>query len=464
MRRGLRRKACVLGISLGLLMALAGCGGSSGTSGTPPSNNPVPAISSISPTSATAGAAAQTLTINGSNFMSTSTVTYNAVAHAATYVSATQLTISLSASDQAAAGSYAVVVTNPTPGGGASNSVNFTVNSSNPVPAISGISPTSATAGAAAQTLTINGSSFLSTSTVTYGNVAHTATYVSATQLTISLSAADQATAGTYPVVVTNPAPGGGASNSVNFTVNAASSVTVTLNGSSSGTANETVGGTLPITASVAGATAALTFTVNDVSNGNSTFGTISGTYPTYAYVAPTAIPGGNNPVTIVATQSGTGQTASLAVTIDPSSTSPNVINIPGGATQGGINLSISSSTPTLGLAGVGLCAPTCSASVASVTISPGSTATLWLIGTGLTNSTGSALTSGLQVTVSQGASSDVTVSSVTPKTTTDNTAGLTNITFQVQVIASATTGPRNIIVTDGAGELQVFVGGIIIP
>ena len=181
-------------------------------------NNPIPTITSLSPDSASAGAAAQTLTINGTGFVSSSTVTYNAVAHTATYVSATQLTIQLSAGDQATSGNFAVVVTNPTPGGGASNSVNFTVD--NPVPTISSFSPASATAGAAAQTLTINGTNFLSTSTVTYNSAAHTAKFVSATQLTIQLSAADQATAGTYAVVVVNPTPGGGTSNSLNFTVN----------------------------------------------------------------------------------------------------------------------------------------------------------------------------------------------------------------------------------------------------
>jgi hypothetical protein len=193
-------------------------GGGASNSVNFPVNNSVPTISSLSPTSATAGAAAQTLTINGTKFLSTSTVTYNAVAHTPTFVSSTQLKIILSASDQATAGTYAVVVTNPAPGGGASNSVNFTVNNS--VPTITSLSPASATAGAAAQTLTINGTKFLSTSTVTYHAVAHTPTFISSTQLTITLSAGDQATAGTYAVVVTNPAPGGGASNSVNFTVN----------------------------------------------------------------------------------------------------------------------------------------------------------------------------------------------------------------------------------------------------
>src|SRR5208337_5030527 len=133
-------------------------------------------------------------------FLSASTVTYNGVAHTPTYVSSTQLTITLSTSDQAAQGTYAVLVTNPAPGGGASNPVNFTVN--NPLPSLTSLSPTSATAGAAAQTLTINGTNFLSTSTVTYNGVGHAATLVSASQLTITLTTSDQATAGTYAVVV----------------------------------------------------------------------------------------------------------------------------------------------------------------------------------------------------------------------------------------------------------------------
>ena len=212
MKRRLLQEGYVLGIICGLLVFVTGCGGASTIM-----TNSVPAVSTLSPSSATAGAAAQTLAINGSNFLSSSTATYNGVAHTATFVSSSQLTIQLSASDQGTAGTYAVVVTNPSPGGGASNSVNFTVN--NPTPTITTLSPSSADAGAAAQTLTINGTNFVSNSTVTYNGVSHTATYVSATQLTIPLSAGEQATAGTIAVVVTNPSPGGGASNSVNFTV-----------------------------------------------------------------------------------------------------------------------------------------------------------------------------------------------------------------------------------------------------
>jgi hypothetical protein len=183
-----------------------------------PVDNPKPTISSFSPTSLLVGAASQTLTINGTNFVSGATVTYGTdAARAATYVSATKLTITLTTADLATAKDYPVIVTNPSPSAGSSTAVDFPVD--NPKPTITNLSPTSAAKGAAAQTLTINGTNFLSTSTVTYNAVAHTATYVSSTKLTIPLTTGDQATAGTFPVVVSNPTPGGGASTAVNFTV-----------------------------------------------------------------------------------------------------------------------------------------------------------------------------------------------------------------------------------------------------
>ena len=95
----------------------------------------------------------------------------------------------------------------------------------NLVPTITTLSPTSAMAGAAAETLTINGSNFLPTSTVTYGGVAHTPIYVSSIELQITLSTGDLAMPGNYAVVVTSPPPGGGPSNSVNFTVTSAGGI-----------------------------------------------------------------------------------------------------------------------------------------------------------------------------------------------------------------------------------------------
>jgi len=102
-----------------------------------------------------------------------------------------------------------------------------------PVPALTSLSPASAAVGATPQTLTLNGTNFLSTSTVTYNGVGHAATFVNSTELTISLNAADQATAGTYPLVVTNPGPGGGASSVLYFTVGTGSGGIVSLSATS---------------------------------------------------------------------------------------------------------------------------------------------------------------------------------------------------------------------------------------
>ncbi|MGA3326384.1 MAG: hypothetical protein ABSF45_18080 [Terriglobia bacterium] len=239
------------------------------------------------------------------------------------------------------------------------------------------------------------------------------------------------------------------------------------------------VNGTLPLTAAVTGTSnTALTWTVTGplagtVPNGNATIGTIPGTSLSATYTAPSALPTGNNPVTITATsQADPIKSASVTVTINPSTTNPNAINVPGNNTDAaGVNLDISNSIPTLGLADVGTCAGTlaptaaltgCSGGVASVTVSKGTTAIVWLLGQGLTNIDGTLLASGLSVSVSQGTRSDVTVTQVTPLSPTENGAGLTNIAFQVTVSAGATPGPRNIIVTNSVtGELQAFVGAI---
>ncbi len=90
-------------------------------------NNLVPVLGSISPSGATAGGPAATLTINGGNFVSSSTVNWNGAARATTFVSATQLTAAIPATDIAAAGMASVTVVNPAPGGGTSAAATFTI-------------------------------------------------------------------------------------------------------------------------------------------------------------------------------------------------------------------------------------------------------------------------------------------------------------------------------------------------
>ena len=110
---------------VGLLVVLPSCGGGSGSSGG--GSNPLPAITSLSPAKAAAGSQVQNLYVNGTNFLSTSTVTYNGVLHNSSLQNSTQIQIALAPNDVAATGSYPVVVTNPSPGGGSSPPMNFSV-------------------------------------------------------------------------------------------------------------------------------------------------------------------------------------------------------------------------------------------------------------------------------------------------------------------------------------------------
>ena len=300
-------------------------------------NNPQPSLTSLSPASGIVGAAAQTLTLNGTNFLASSTVTYNGVGHTATFVSSMQLTISLSATDQATAGSYAVVVTNPAPGGGASSPLNFAVG--NPQPSLSSLSPASAVVGAVAQTLTLNGSNFLASSTVTYNGVGHTATFVSSMQLTISLSATDQATAGSYAVVVTNPAPGGGASSPLNFTV---ASPIVSLSPTSLGFGNQAIdmtSATKTVTLSNTG-NAALSITSLALTGTNASDFAQANTCGSSLAV------GANCTIVVMFTPSVTGTEASSLSIADNSSGSPQTVSLSGAGTHDVILSWTASTTP----------------------------------------------------------------------------------------------------------------------
>ena len=176
-------------------------------------------LSSLSPANATAGGVGFTLTVFGSGFVLGSVVQWNGSNLTTTFVSATQLTATIPATNIAAAGTARVTVFNPAPGGGTSNALTFTITSANPAPAVSGLSPGSAAAGGAAFTLTVNGTNFISASVVQWNGSNRTTTFVSATKLTASIPGTDIASAGTVQVTVFNPPSGGGTSTALTFTI-----------------------------------------------------------------------------------------------------------------------------------------------------------------------------------------------------------------------------------------------------
>jgi uncharacterized repeat protein (TIGR03803 family) len=184
-----------------------------------------PSLGSVIPHAANEGSSDVSIALAGSNFVPDSVVNFSGVPLSTTFSAPGSMTAVIPASDLRVPGSYLITVTSPDTVGAASNAFAFTVNgsTSNPVPTISGLNPSSLVAGTPPQSLTINGMGFLASSTVKFNGIAHPATFVSTSELTISLTSADLATAGAYPVVVTNPTPGGGSATAT-FTVTASTS------------------------------------------------------------------------------------------------------------------------------------------------------------------------------------------------------------------------------------------------
>jgi FG-GAP-like repeat/Abnormal spindle-like microcephaly-assoc'd, ASPM-SPD-2-Hydin len=91
-------------------------------------SNPVPLINQpLVPVSAVPGGAGFTLTVNGTGFVSGATINWNGAALTTTFVTGSQLTATVPASDIAIPNTASVTVVNPAPGGGTSSIVFFPV-------------------------------------------------------------------------------------------------------------------------------------------------------------------------------------------------------------------------------------------------------------------------------------------------------------------------------------------------
>jgi 6-phosphogluconolactonase (cycloisomerase 2 family) len=212
-RTTLTRDFVVLGIASFAL--LAGCAG--GTSQSLNHPIPTPTIATVSPNSAVAGGAPFTLTIFGTNFVAASTVNFGGAAPATTFVTANQLTAAIPTAAIGSGRTAAVTVTNPGPGGGTSNAVNFTISTTSPVPTINSLFPSCAPFAGQDFTLSVDGLNFLASSVVRW-NGSDRPTFFNP-GLVAQIPASDIAAAGTAKVTVFNPAPGGGSSNTLTFTI-----------------------------------------------------------------------------------------------------------------------------------------------------------------------------------------------------------------------------------------------------
>ena len=185
--------------------------------------NPTPSISSLSPPNIMAKGSGLSLTVSGIHFASGAIVRWNGSNRPTTGDTAS-LTATISAADIASPGTAQVTVFNPSPGGGLSGSLPFTIDPYvYPMPSLSSLSPDSANAGSAGFNVALQGTGFTPESVVRWNGSDRTTQRLSAVQLRAVISTADLASAGTAQVTVFNPEPGGGSSNAVPFTIGSGS-------------------------------------------------------------------------------------------------------------------------------------------------------------------------------------------------------------------------------------------------
>ena len=202
--------------------------------------NTAPTITSMSPTGCAAGSPDFTLTVGGTNFVSTSTIYLGSKLLTTTFVSDTKLTATVPAATVAKAGKLTCAVTNGE-GKDHSDAVSFNVWANTvAAPKITTIAPTGCLVGSADLTLTVNGTGFTGTSAVSFGATALATTFVSATQLTATIPAAQVAAAGEFKVSVSG---GDNGSNKVTFVVRSATTARIVYMSGKAGTiGNDSLG------------------------------------------------------------------------------------------------------------------------------------------------------------------------------------------------------------------------------
>ncbi len=249
----MKRSWTALAVAAVAVLAVTGCNDYGNTF----QNNTGATILSISPSAISAGSPDFVLTVNGGTFVAKTVVQWNGTTLESTLptdsagnILGNIITAKVPAALVAKSGLATIITLSPARGAGTnglSNPVAFTINPPpNPLPVLTSITPNTAVAGAATTSLSLTGSSFLSSSDATQASQVSwtsgatttklTAGTITATQIQVSIPAGLLTAAGTATVTVFNPgspAPpgctglcsgggGGGSSAPQTFTICAA--------------------------------------------------------------------------------------------------------------------------------------------------------------------------------------------------------------------------------------------------
>ncbi len=196
-----------------------GTGAASCAASVQPTPHPVPALSSLSPSSTTAPALVPLLTLTGSGFDDAAQVRWNGTPIPTAFVSTNQLTATPPASLFSTGIAAAITVFNPAPGGGTSNPLTFTV--LNPVPTLTLVSQSTVTAGGPGYSTTVIGSGFTPSTVIQWNGIPlTTVAALPPSLIDVAVPASLIAAGGTASLTAFSPAPGGGTSAPLTLTIN----------------------------------------------------------------------------------------------------------------------------------------------------------------------------------------------------------------------------------------------------
>lgn len=179
--------------------------------------NPTPALTTLDPASALAGASDTPLTLSGSSFAPTPSVFFDGTSLTVATATTDTITTTIPSALLKTSGSHNVTVVNAAPGGGTSNAISYTV--TNPSVVISSVTPSNALVGDAAKSIAIVGTGFVSATTIAFNGTTVSSTFTDSAHMSATLPASSFTNPGNFPVTAMNPAPGGGLSSPVTFQV-----------------------------------------------------------------------------------------------------------------------------------------------------------------------------------------------------------------------------------------------------
>jgi hypothetical protein len=293
-------------------------------------NNPAPTITSLSPTSITAGSPQSFLTINGKNLVQQTQVGFALQPNSTPnilvtfqYVSTNKIIVTLPATLLQNPNTLFISVSTPQPGGGTFPSPNqpapsftmFTIlPATSGVPQVTAVNPAAVLVGTSnGLTLHLSGANFVTQSEAFVNGANRPATFDSSTSLTVQLSSTDVVSPGTLQITVVNPSPGGGSSTPFPLNVDTA---VPTISAISPTT--QQAGGTTAVTLTVTGTGFLNQFSSINV-NGVPLATTVSGGTSAAASLTPNyLLQGGVDQITVVNAGPGGGTSNILTLAVDP--------------------------------------------------------------------------------------------------------------------------------------------------